>query len=149
MARWRLKVPKEVKQAFGTPEEDDIQKNIITWAKNVKYGDKTLADYLHHSPNGGLRSKTEGAKFKAMGTKAGYPDLILDIARQGYHGLRIELKRLEPKGRVSPEQKQRIAMLNEENYKAVVCFGYDEAVNTLKDYMSIKKNERYQWECDL
>lgn len=149
MARWRLKVPKEVKQAFDTPDEDDIQKDIIIWAKNVKYGEKTLADYLHHSPNGGLRTRTEGAKFKAMGTKAGYPDLILDIARKGYHGLRIELKRQKPKGKVSQEQKQRLAMLNEERYKAVVCYGYEETLEVLKDYMSIKKNERYQWECDL
>lgn len=137
---------KKVKQAFGE-SEDKIQTDILTWASYVKYNDKTLADYLHHSPNGGQRNAREGAKFKRMGVKRGYPDLILDIARQGYHGLRIELK--TAKGRASTEQKQRLEMLNAENYKAVLCFGYDEAVNTLKDYMSIKKNERYQWECDL
>ena len=137
---------KKIKQAFGE-SEDKIQMDILTWACYVKYKDKTLAEFLHHSPNGGLRTAREGTKFKAMGVKAGYPDLILDIARQDYNGLRIELK--TKKGKVSTEQKNRIAMLNEENYKAVVCYGYDEAVNTLKDYMSIKKNERYQWECDL
>ncbi len=30
-----------------------------------------------HTPNGGLRSKAAGALFKAMGTKAGVPDIIV------------------------------------------------------------------------
>ena len=126
--------------------EDTIQKNIITWAGWVKYKNRTLKDYLHHSPNGGFRDSREGAKFKAMGTKAGYPDLILDVARNGYHGLRIELKKTKG-GRVCPLQKERIAMLNEEGYLAVVCRGYEEARGVLKTYMRIQKNERNQWEC--
>ena len=73
---------------------------------------------------------------KAMGVKAGYPDLILDIARNGYHGLRVELK--TDKGRLQASQITRLAMLNDEGYLPVVCRGYDEAVGTLKSYMGIE-----------
>lgn len=34
------------------PSEDAIQTAVINWAKLVKYKDKTLSDYLHHSPIG-------------------------------------------------------------------------------------------------
>ena len=140
---------KKVAAAFGNGvDEDTIQKNIIMWAGWVKYSDRKLVEFIHHSPNGGLRSGREGAKFRDMGTKAGYPDLILDIARKGYHGLRIELKRSKG-GKVSAEQKQRLQLLNNEGYLAVVCKGYDEALDAIKDYMGIKKNDSNQWECDL
>lgn len=35
------------------------------------------AQLLHHSPNGGRRNYIEAARFKAMGTKAGFPDFVL------------------------------------------------------------------------
>ena len=114
--------------------EDSIQKAILTWASYMKYKDGTLADYLVHCPNGGGRSLGEGANFKKMGVKAGYPDLILDIAKGGYHGLRIELKKLKG-SRTEPEQKARVKMLNDEGYHAVIVKGFDAAINTIEKYM--------------
>jgi hypothetical protein len=54
-----------------------------------------------HVPNGGARSKVEGAIFKAMGVKAGATDLfiILPDARTGF----IELK--AGKGKLTPQQE--------------------------------------------
>ena len=124
--------------------ENGIQKAIVQWAGYVKYKDKTLADYLHHSPNGGKRNSKTGALFKAMGTKAGYPDLILDIAKGGYHGLRLELKKKG--GSASEQQLERIAMLNAEGYLAKVVVGFDETKQALIDYMQLFKNDRHQWE---
>ncbi len=116
--------------------EDNIQIMVINWAKGIKYKDKTLADYIHHSPNGGARNPREGAKFKRMGVQAGYPDLIIDIANNGYHGLRIELK--TKKGTVRANQKQRLQMLNDEGYLAIVCKGFDEAITAIKNYMGLR-----------
>jgi hypothetical protein len=52
-----------------------------------------------HTPNGGGRSKIEGAIFKAMGVKAGVPDIIICWRNITYA---IELK--AKRGRHSPEQ---------------------------------------------
>src|SRR5690606_17520809 len=58
----------------------------------------------HHSPNGGHRDIREAAKFKRLGTSAGFPDLELPYARKGYHGLYIELKRVKG-GKLSDRQE--------------------------------------------
>lgn len=120
------------------PSEDEIQVQIMNWCKLQRYKDYTLFDYFHHSPNGGIRTASAGAKFKKAGTKAGYPDLLLDIPRNGYHGLRIELKR-DKGGTVSGKQKERLAMLQDEGYKAVVCRGFDESIKTITKYMELNK----------
>ena len=60
---------------------------------------------LHHSPNEGLlvNRKADGAKRKAMGVRAGFPDFILLLPNEEYAYLAIELK--TEKGVQSKEQK--------------------------------------------
>lgn len=113
--------------------EDDIQKQIIDWAKHKKVNGKPLSELIHHSPNGGQRHIVTATRFKAMGTLAGFPDLFVFIARGGFNGLFIELKK--PKGRVSAIQQQRIDALNEQGYRAVVCYGFDESIKAITDYL--------------
>lgn len=40
-------------------------------------------------------------------------------------------------GKVSKEQKEWIARLNTSGYFAAVCYGYQEAIETLKEYASL------------
>lgn len=126
--------------------EDNEQKAILAWARWQKWADGKLADYLHHSPNGGKRHITTATNFRAMGTKAGFPDLFLFIPHGGYHGLFIELKR--PKGRtkdgktrqagkVSELQQAMIDRLNAQGYKAVVAYGANGAIDEIKAYLGI------------
>lgn len=117
--------------------ETQIQNKILRWAKGYLYKGRPLADYLVHVPNGEKRSKRVAAGLKHSGVKKGYPDLVMDIALGGYHGLRIELK-TESGGVVSDDQKERIKMLNSEGYLAVVCKGFDETIAVIKNYMSDK-----------
>lgn len=113
--------------------EDTIQKQLILWANHQPIGEKgRIGDYLHHSPNGGKRNAFEAKKFKQMGTKAGFPDLFLCVARGGYHGLFIELK--TETGKLTAFQINWLAKLNGQGYKAVVCYGYEEARQTIKEY---------------
>lgn len=69
--------------------EDDLQMQCVSWFR-LQF--PQLARLLHHSPNGGRRDAREGARFKQMGTQAGFPDLILLVAAKGYHALLLELK---------------------------------------------------------
>lgn len=119
--------------------EDNEQMAIIAWARWQKYQDGKLADYLHHSPNGGKRHIATAQRFKKMGVLAGFPDLFLFIAKGGYHGLFIELKAPKSKtrqaGKVSDNQQTMLTRLHSQGYCTAVCFGANEAIKTIKEYL--------------
>lgn len=117
--------------------EDGQQKAVLLWAA---YNFKIYPElrWLHHSPNGGSRSKREGAKFKVMGVKRGFPDLVLLVPRGRYHGLLIEMKKLKG-GVISDEQKDWLCYLNEAGYYAMVAHGWIEAVSALENYLKLEK----------
>lgn len=79
-----------------------------------------------HVPNGGKRSKAEAARLKAMGTRAGVPDLI--FIHQGRF-LGIELKTED--GRLSPEQDRCIADLMLAGADVDVCRSLDAVLARL------------------
>ncbi|MBE9597159.1 VRR-NUC domain-containing protein [Moraxella sp. K2450] len=125
--------------------EDSIQKAVMAWARwqplaPIGIAGK-LSDFIQHSPNGGARNPREGKNFKLMGTQAGFPDLFIYIPRGGYHGLFIELKRpktaTSAKGQLQATQKAVIERLNSQGYKAVVCFGANEAIDEIKAYLGV------------
>lgn len=129
--------------------ESQHQVALMRWARNRPlhpelypvYPNSSINDYLIASANGGARNKREAARMKREGVKAGYPDLTLDIARNGYHGLRIELKKPKVKGQPtsypSKLQKERIKMLNKAGYLALVCWGWPEAKTVIEDYLKL------------
>lgn len=118
------------------PYEYQVQIAYLQWADLQKHKGNPLSLYIHHSANGGRRDAREGKHFKEMGVKAGYPDLTIDIAKGGYHGMRIELKRGN-NDKESDKQKERIALLIEEGYHAVFCKGVDAAIKATQDYMKL------------
>ena len=85
-------------------------------------------------PNGGRRDPVTGALLKAEGTQRGFPDLFLYVPRRVYHGLAIELKR-RVGGRVSPAQAEWLNRLREQGYKAIVCYGWDDARRVIEGYL--------------
>lgn len=89
---------------------------------------------LHHSPNGGKRSTIEAARFKAMGTRKGFPDLFLALPCNGYHGAFFELK--SEKGKTSKEQEVYLALLKKQGYKTFVTRSYEDFDNQLKEYFN-------------
>jgi hypothetical protein len=86
-------------------------------------------------PNGGLRNKVVAKKLVGQGVKKGVPDIFLDVSRQGYHGLRIELKRTGPH-RTSTHQRAWIQRLTLHGYLATICVGWDAARATIVEYLT-------------
>lgn len=117
------------------PSEDESQKCIIDWCKLQRWKKGRLSDYIHHSPNGGLRVGNEGQKFKEMGTKKGFPDLFLPIAKGPFHGLFIEMKIAT--GKISPEQEEYRRLLIEEGYRYEFCYTAEGAINLIKNYLEL------------
>lgn len=116
--------------------EDNEQMILFRWAA-MQSGKYPELELLYHIPNGGKRGKAEAARFKSMGVKSGVPDLHLPVARGGYHSLYIELKAAN--GRVSGNQSEWLAALNQQGNKAVVCYGWEQAAQAIKDYLTAKK----------
>lgn len=90
---------------------------------------------LVHVANERKTSPIQGAMLKAQGVRAGWPDLFLAIPAGPYHGLFIEMKSM--KGKASDKQKEIIAMLREQGYKAEICHGYEQATNELMAYVRL------------
>ena len=119
---------------FGwVPTEDEEQMALINWARMQERRCPALK-LLFHIPNGGSRGKAEAGRFRAMGVKSGVPDLFLPVARGGYHGLFIELKRTKG-GRVSQEQEFWLRALRVTGYAAEVCHGWEDAAQVIMEYL--------------
>ena len=88
---------------------------------------------LHHIPNGGKRDIITASRLKAEGVKSGVPDISLPVARNGYHGLYIELK--VGSNTPSDNQKKWIGMLRNQGHRVEVCYGWVEAAAVIKDYL--------------
>lgn len=119
-------------QLCRSGSEDGHQLALFCWAATS--GILELK-WLFHIPNGGSRHIAEASKLKAMGVKAGVPDLFLPITKYERSGLFIELKR--PKtGIVSKEQSEWLEQLGCQGYATAVCFGWEEARDCLLQYLN-------------
>ena len=94
-----------------------------------------VINWCYHVPNGGSRNQLEAANLKRQGVKAGVPDLNLPVALNGFHGLYIEMK--FGKNKTTEKQKWWLEQLQKQGYKTAVCYGADEAIDTIKEYLDI------------
>ncbi len=122
--------PKAPPRPRGCPDEDTEHMLSANWLRKE-------AIPHHHSPNGERRDRWVGAKLKAMGTSAGFPDFIIPlpgaIKGKPYPCLFIELKALD--GRVSDVQKAWLDLLNRNGYYACVAYGYAELKTIVQEYL--------------
>ena len=117
--------------------EDALQIACVNW---FTYQFKPIANALHHSPNGGFRHTKEAARFKDMGVRAGFPDLVLFVKRHGYGALCIELK--VGKNKQTDHQKEYQALLEQQGYRYEVVRSFDEFVELINEYLKNEQNER-------
>lgn len=105
--------------------EEALQKSVAQYLDTV-----LLADTVwFHPPNGGARSKAEAGKFKAMGVKAGAPDICLFRNARAYF---IELK--GGRGTASKNQKHMHERLGDAGCPVAICRSLAEVQGTLKGW---------------
>ncbi len=109
------------------------QAALFRWAEFARSRLPDLA-LLHAIPNGGHRHKATAARLKTEGVKRGVPDLCLPVARNGAHGLYIELK--TERGKPTPEQIGWIRALRRQGYVAEVCRGWESARSMIEHYLT-------------
>lgn len=97
--------------------EQEMQKAVARFL-DVSLPPQTV---FFHIPNGGKRNPGEAAKFKAMGVRAGVPDIC--IIHRG-RSIFIELKTAD--GKVSKTQTEMMATLTLAGAVCTVCRSVDE-----------------------
>lgn len=136
-------MPKKItpEQLAASGSEDGHQLALMCWAAD-NFDKYPELKWLHHSPNGGSRDKREAGKFKAMGTKNGFPDLILLVKRGQFPAILIELKIPElidkKNGGAQPEQMAWGNYLLDNGYGYRLCHGWEMARDTLISYLEWK-----------
>ena len=116
------------------PTESAEQQWHFKWAAYESSTHPEL-DLMYHIPNEGQRSRATGGRMRAEGLKKGVPDICLPVARMGFHGLYIELKRIKH-GRATEEQRTWLRKLTAEGYLACICHGWRAAADIICDYLS-------------
>ena len=112
-----------------TASEHEEQSALIRWYDR-EYGDQLLFAV----PNGGKRNIVTAVRLRLEGVRPGVPDLCLPVARNGKHGLYIEMKR-QRGDRLRAAQKAWIKRLIELGYEAVVCRGAEAAARQIEAYL--------------
>lgn len=120
--------------------EHDEQVALFRWAEVSRHRYPQLK-LMFAIPNGYNKSMAGAMKAKREGLKAGVPDIFLPtlgaskVLGRKYYGLFVEMKRLKPKGKTSPEQREWIAALAGNGYAVHVCWGWEAARDVIIDYL--------------
>ena len=116
---------------------------MTEWKASETQEQITVAQYMTlkgilfiHVPNEGKRSPMVARILKAMGLKPGFPDLLILEPRGSYHALAIEMK--TKNGRLTEKQREWLNKLRDNGYLALACWGADDAIKVIKQYMDLK-----------
>jgi hypothetical protein len=135
-----------------TPLEIQEQSIIFAWAHGVpahqEFGRWIPAqppicklvgiDMLYATMNGLRLTVGQAVKASRAGMRQGPLDINLDVARGGYFGLRIELKRVKG-GVLSEEQALWMERLRQEGYRAECARGSRDAIAIITAYLHAPK----------
>jgi len=112
--------------------ESEEQQALIYWARlaEKRYPELKL---IFAIPNGGKRNVREATRLKKEGVSSGVPDLHIPVPKGRYNGLWIEMK--VAKGKLSFNQSTWIKMLESWGHKVAVCYGWEEAKETIIKYL--------------
>lgn len=130
--------PRRTRQSKPHVSEGGEQRALVEWARA---NEKLIPELemLAATMNGVRVTIGQAVKLRAMGLSAGYPDLLLDVPRGRYHGLRIEMK--VKGGRLSIEQRLWLSRLNRHGYCTAVCYGFIEARAAILAYLALRPTE--------
>ena len=118
-----------------TPSEAQIHKAVLAYL---------LQQFPHavinHSPNEGVRGGAvgirDGAKRKAMGMCAGFPDIEV-LAERSFGPMYFEIK--AEAGRVSPAQREVLERLINLGYHVAVVRSVDDAQRATAGFIAANK----------
>lgn len=129
------RVPALSPLADAALQESEHQLQARLFALCAEHPECPALAYLYAIPNGGHRHPIIGAMLKAEGVKAGILDLFLPVARGGYFGMYIEMKR--PGGIISEAQRAWIEIFIRQGYLVEVHYAAESALDSLLAYLRL------------
>ena len=123
---------KNDRRARPRHQESTLQRTCVAWFR-AQYPEHALM--LFAVPNGGGRSRIEGAIMKGEGVTAGVADLILLEARGGYGSLCIEMKTRDKASKQRPSQKAWQEAAEKAGNKYAVIRTFEAFRELVTDYM--------------
>ncbi len=92
-----------------------------------------IAEHTLHIGNERKATYYMGYIMKRMGVLKGASDLFMAYPVGVYHGLFVEVK--SKRGKPTTEQKAFIDRMRSVGYRAEICYGAEEVINTMKSYL--------------
>ncbi len=146
LEKWPMTITPEQLAKSGT--EHGEQAALFQWAAlNIK--EYPQLKWLYAVPNGFFSTAGQKAKMIAEGLRDGVPDVALpvikwivveNVVKIEWPGLYIEMKiekrRNQKDGGCSEDQLEWLDYLNSVGYKAVVCYGWEEARDRILEYLN-------------
>lgn len=121
-------------------EEHRIQCAIVKWFFYAY--PQYRGGCLFAVPNGGQRNIQTAARLKAEGVTSGVADLLLLVARHGFHGLCIEVKTIV--GRQSENQKNWQRIIEAQGYRYEIVRSLDDFASLVRCYLGEVPKARLQ-----
>lgn len=128
----RIRKPRKL-----VPTEHASQVAFFAWWALYAQSHKIRESLCYAIPNAGKRSFAAAAWLRSEGLKRGVCDVNLDLARGGFHGLRLEFKR--PGEKPNDEQAEHLEALRAGGYNALVVWSTEEAIRVVKVYAAAPK----------
>lgn len=132
---------KKIKPSAASESEDKLQERVADFLR------ENYPDVIFDANSKNIKmSVQKGAQMKRMGKAKSWPDMFIAEARQGYHGLFIELKKEgerifqvnQPKKYANEHVEAQAEMhkqLRARGYKAVFAVGYQQAIDVIRGYL--------------
>lgn len=125
--------PKRLRDTSKGSESKE-QVAVMRWWRVACLRYKLPEFSLFHIPNGaGRLSPVLASILKAMGLRAGIPDLCLAVQRCGFAGLYIEMK--YGTNKESDNQIEVLEFLRSQGYATATCWTSDAAIDLIQDYL--------------
>lgn len=128
-----------------TPLEADSQAAFFDWWTVFARSHRLPECLCFAVPNGaklpwrkdrkGRRYSPEAKNLLKQGMRPGVPDVHLDIPAGGFHGLRLEFKRVGEDVRSGSAQEAHIDALRLRGYNALIVKSTEEAVKIVRAYL--------------
>lgn len=128
---------KPAKQAHQG-SEDALQKQCAEWLKKALLRHDLPQEIFWHVPSEGIRKPQYRMKLKAMGFRAGIPDICLMLPSEEHHGVFCELKKAGESP--SPDQKKLLSALTSQGYLAVVINDFETFKSVFGYYIENRTN---------